>query len=193
LWSDVPEERKKAVGQGLNDYNLIEVKEGEKKRRIKVDDTNQWHKDELQWLKDEIAKAKVNNERVVVMTHHAPWMKGTSDPQFDESPINCAFSTDLSSLIDKPVTAWIFGHTVRVFLPSFSMRLSLITSFCLFSTIHRIRRLTAYLSFRINWVISCTMKRLDIELTLQLLVNSQTIHYVILIQSLEGNHNLWIT
>lgn len=51
---------------------------------------------------------------MVVMTHHAPSVHGTSHPMHDGSSIASAFVTDLDQdpvLTCKAVRAWVFGHT----------------------------------------------------------------------------------
>eukprot|EP01080_Neovahlkampfia_damariscottae_P000124 gene124-4370_t len=112
LWSNVPKENENKVSQSLNDYHMISIEEkGEKKRKLQVSDTNKFHKQELDFIKDEIKKAKENNEVVVVLTHHAPLIKGTSNPIYDGDAINCAFSTDLKDLLGHPIYLWAFGHT----------------------------------------------------------------------------------
>jgi hypothetical protein len=45
------------------------------------------------------------------VTHHAPLLRGTSDPAHEDGPLNCAFASDLRRLVRPPVSAWIHGHT----------------------------------------------------------------------------------
>eukprot|EP01102_Stenamoeba_stenopodia_P018115 TRINITY_DN6603_c0_g1_i2.p2 TRINITY_DN6603_c0_g1~~TRINITY_DN6603_c0_g1_i2.p2 ORF type:complete len:183 (-),score=30.88 TRINITY_DN6603_c0_g1_i2:15-563(-) len=112
LWSYVPDENAKEVSMCLNDYHVISiVQPNEKKRNLQVKDTVAFFQDELQYIKDQIEEAKRENQRVVVLTHHTPLMKGTSHPQYDGSSTNCAFSTDLSSILGPPIALWCFGHT----------------------------------------------------------------------------------
>jgi len=111
LWSNVPQQHAKDVASGLTDYKAIKIEDNGKTRAILVEDTNRWHQDELGWLKQEIAKAKTNGEKVVVMTHHAPLMKGTSDPRYEGGAIHSGFATDLKSCMEPPLVAWIYGHT----------------------------------------------------------------------------------
>eukprot|EP01027_Heterolobosea_sp_BB2_P016724 GEZU01023767.1.p1 GENE.GEZU01023767.1~~GEZU01023767.1.p1 ORF type:complete len:219 (-),score=29.90 GEZU01023767.1:177-833(-) len=112
LWSFVPEDRAQQVAGSLNDYHLIKIVEPDAPaRRITVADTMKWHQEDVAWLKNEIAKAKQNQEKVVILTHHAPSVNGTSAPEFDGSSQNCAFSSDLTEMMDDPVALWAFGHT----------------------------------------------------------------------------------
>lgn len=124
LWSFVPPANAKAVQAGLSDYSYITILDSttKQKRLITVDDTNAWFQDELAWLKQEIALAKQNKETVLVLTHHAPLLEGTSDPKFNGtaketqyllqgSPINSAFSSDLQYMLGGNIHTWAFGHT----------------------------------------------------------------------------------
>jgi predicted phosphohydrolase len=109
LWSHVPAQNAPDVQNGLNDYRLIKYSS----RALTVQDTVQFFNDEVAWLKREIQTARQKNEKVLIVTHHAPLKKGTSDPRYETSTIECAFTSDLSSMLGDPVKAWIYGHTVR--------------------------------------------------------------------------------
>jgi len=113
LWSFVSEEARETVQRGLSDYNAVSIIEGDNpKRRITVDDTNKWHKEDVQFLKEQIEIARTDNQVAVVLTHHAPLMKGTSHPRFEGQLLTQGFSTDLESLMGSPVAVWCYGHTV---------------------------------------------------------------------------------
>lgn len=61
-----------------------------------------------------IQAAESEGCQVVVMTHHAPSVHGTSHPMHDGSSIAAAFVTDLDQdpvLTCKAVRAWVSGHT----------------------------------------------------------------------------------
>ena len=119
LWSDIPVERQRDVWRSLNDYNLISVDDaadrtGAGARLATPADTVAMFEDELAWLESELARAKAAGENCVVLTHHTPSKRGTSAPQFEHSPINCAFSSSLEHLFREKGTTlhtWIFGHT----------------------------------------------------------------------------------
>jgi predicted phosphodiesterase len=113
LWSYVPPEKVLAVANGLNDYHQIYVKDPKtgESELLCVEQSVEWFQDELQWLKEQIALAKQNGERVAVFTHHAPLVRGTSHPRFDNSPINSGFSSDLEAMMGDPIDLWCFGHT----------------------------------------------------------------------------------
>ena len=102
LWSEVPPDSAD-VQCFIQDY-----------RRImwwSVGANNAAHLVERRWLDAEITLAEADGVRLVVVTHHAPLLKGTSRPEHEGGPLNCAFASDLRSLLRPPVCAWIHGHT----------------------------------------------------------------------------------
>ena len=103
LWSHVPAHREKDVGCFIADYRQIPG--------FTVRSNNEAHEAEVRWLDAEIARAEAEQTDLVVVTHHAP-RHGTSHPKNDGSPLNCAFSTDLTHLLNrKPIKLWVHGHT----------------------------------------------------------------------------------
>ena len=54
-------------------------------------------------------------KKVIVVTHHAPLIHGTSSPQYDNNAWSTAVSTDLISNERQrhigEVVCWIYGHT----------------------------------------------------------------------------------
>ncbi|KAK1225218.1 hypothetical protein PQX77_011898 [Marasmius sp. AFHP31] len=78
------------------------------------------HKQDLSFLKEEIRHIRTHEpeRRILVLTHHAPTVEGTSDPKFhsngSEDPMKSAFATEFSedpNVWGKPVVMWAFGHT----------------------------------------------------------------------------------
>jgi hypothetical protein len=77
-----------------------------------VGESNALHDVDVAWLRAEIASAEADGYRVLVVTHHAPSLVGTSHPKHAGGALNCAFATDLDALVGRDsVAAWIFGHT----------------------------------------------------------------------------------
>ena len=108
LQSRIPEDAKAVVQMKINDFKHIEG--------WTVNSHNSEHQRDVEWLQREIHK--IRNERnlpkrnVLVITHHAPTIQGTSKPSDLANPWSCAFSTDLlgdEALADTQV--WVFGHT----------------------------------------------------------------------------------
>ena len=51
-------------------------------RLLSVDDTRRVHREALQWLEAQLEDEETRTAaRVVVLTHHTPSMRGTSDPK----------------------------------------------------------------------------------------------------------------
>ncbi|CAF3750545.1 unnamed protein product [Rotaria socialis] len=91
----------------------VETKDGKstRKRRITVDDTNEWHTQQLVWLREEIEKARNNGEHVVIITHHAPCRHDTCSTEDEESDLMDAFVNDHDTDCVDPVRLWVYGHT----------------------------------------------------------------------------------
>jgi hypothetical protein len=120
LWSHVPPETASKIGRSLNDYNYISIvveKKAEnskiKKRRITVDDTNEWHAQQHAWLLQEIQKARENQEHVVVITHHAPSHRDTCSREDKEAGVEDSFVNDHDADCVDPVRLWVYRHTHR--------------------------------------------------------------------------------
>ncbi|KAL9645521.1 hypothetical protein ABK040_000586 [Willaertia magna] len=115
LWSDVPEDYEEETQSGINDYVYIKVEdENGVKRTLTVKDSNNLHKIDKEWLIEELKKAKENNEKVIVLTHHAPLLTGTSATKYQYSANRFAFATDLSEIIKEykdTIVLWGSGHT----------------------------------------------------------------------------------
>ncbi|KAJ4865490.1 calcineurin-like phosphoesterase domain-containing protein [Trichoderma breve] len=76
----------------------------------------QIHIEEAEWLRKEVAQLATqdqdNSRQIVIVTHHAPCLQGTSKPADTNSPWTPAFATDLVTKGNwGNVTCWIFGHT----------------------------------------------------------------------------------
>ena len=115
LWSNIPDHMLKTAKRSLNDYRLTyNHRPGESPRRLRADETTDMYQLNIGWIRSELAKARENGQKVVVLTHHTPSMQGTSHPRFDGSDISCCFSSDLRLLLEKEgpnLVAWACGHT----------------------------------------------------------------------------------
>lgn len=107
LWSQILEHQKYSVKGTLADFYQISNVDG---TSLSIQNYNDLHESDLSWLTNEISI--INSKRkILIITHHAPHMEGTSAPQFKNSSISSAFATDLSYLISDPVIAWCAGHS----------------------------------------------------------------------------------
>lgn len=108
LWSEIPQEAHDVVRSKITDYKKI--------TDWTVEKHNQAHSTDLSWLRDQISQlapeAEQGKRRLLVVTHHAPCIEGTSKPEYVTNPWTCAFATDLLDNEEwKVVKTWIFGHT----------------------------------------------------------------------------------
>lgn len=111
LWSKVPDEARDIVWLKIQDFQQIQG--------WTVDDHNGSHQSDLAWLLNETESIQSENKTqngkrsVLVVTHHAPSLQGTSSPQYANSPWSSAFATDILSQISKSsgIKCWVFGHT----------------------------------------------------------------------------------
>ena len=107
LWSSVPEASQDSVRLRVSDFQQISG--------WTIEKHNQLHAEDADWLREQVRQCngQPGNERdIVIATHHAPCLKGTSSPEHDASPVSSAFATELLATGSwKGVRAWIFGHT----------------------------------------------------------------------------------
>jgi len=91
----------------MNDFKLVQ--------NWTVEDYNSAHSEDVQWLTRQCARIREREpgRRVVVLTHHAPTIRGTSDSKYQGTLINAAFATELTThaIWGSPVSLWAFGHT----------------------------------------------------------------------------------
>ena len=74
------------------------------------------HHRDLQWLNTTVSDISRDepHRKVIILTHHAPAVEGTSAPQYVGGPTSSAFATELSGepcWNANAVTLWAFGHT----------------------------------------------------------------------------------
>lgn len=112
LWSRIPEDAREIVHAKIQDFKHIQD--------WSIDKHNAAHESDLAWLRQEVRAIQQENNQatkksearsIVVVTHHAPSLDGTSSPQHSENPWRSAFGTDVLSENWKGVKAWVFGHT----------------------------------------------------------------------------------
>ncbi|KAK0387333.1 hypothetical protein NLU13_5646 [Sarocladium strictum] len=109
LFSHVPEHSHESVSFGVNDFYHTQGWD--------VAAHNAAHARDLAWLNDEVAALEKTEQdvEIVIVTHWSPSRDPrASDLRHGQSPISCAFSTDLSGerCFASPRTKmWVFGHT----------------------------------------------------------------------------------
>lgn len=91
----------------LNDHRLINFGG----RLFDPEDARKMHQMARVWLASEIPSAKATADKVFVVTHHAPSIKGVAQ-QFRHSSLSAAFVSDLTAEIKAwAPDLWVFGHT----------------------------------------------------------------------------------
>jgi DNA repair exonuclease SbcCD nuclease subunit len=108
LWSWIPDEHLELVQRQINDYHSIFAEPG-----VKLTPTlsRDLYLKNVEWLQ-ETMRATDPEKPLVVITHHAPCVRHTSHPRFEDSPRTCAFASDLGqSLFPRRIDLWIAGHT----------------------------------------------------------------------------------
>ena len=108
LWSAIPPDAYDIVAHKVKDYKNIDG--------WSVDKHNELHASEAAWLREQVAQVSLprgeNTRRLLVATHHAPSVEGTSKPEHTGNPWTCAFATDLAGREGwENVRVWVFGHT----------------------------------------------------------------------------------
>lgn len=118
LWSHMPRAfaEQQAVGWRVSDYHRI--------RGWTVAANNAVHEEDAAWLHDCLRAMSNNSARnnnneqgppkrnVLVVTHHAPRVEGTSAPGYAGNPWAAAFTSEvLGRMPLDRVRAWVFGHT----------------------------------------------------------------------------------
>lgn len=109
LWSWIPPEQRKNIQNSMNDYRYIYVQDKKTKaiRNVTSDEIATLHLKNRKYIMKQIEKGKKKGSKVVVLTHHKPYLK----PNHDPSTYDSAYESDLLKLINKPVCVWGYGHT----------------------------------------------------------------------------------
>ena len=112
LWTDYaiygnPAAAMRHAQNGMNDHRVIFPSEVGKP--LTPEEALSWHKQSLFWLGE--ALRVPFDGRTVVVTHHLPHPKSIH-PRFARDPLNPAFCSDLSGLVENSGAAlWVHGHT----------------------------------------------------------------------------------
>ncbi|ESZ96456.1 Ser/Thr protein phosphatase superfamily protein [Sclerotinia borealis F-4128] len=115
LWSKIIDGARDAVQARVKDFGKI--------NSWSIDDHNAAHASDLEWLSGQVTDIQNQNRsramgeperKILIITHHAPLIHGTSNPKNINNPWSSAFATDLlegSGLNWGDVKVWVFGHT----------------------------------------------------------------------------------
>lgn len=111
LWSYISPLSEEVCKKFIADFTSI--------KSFTINQYNFYHDQDVKWLQSEIKKIIKKNpqDKMIVVTHHAPLIKGTSPHKYESDPMykitNCAFSSNQSRLLSLLPSGshWIYGHT----------------------------------------------------------------------------------
>ena len=107
LWSYIDKEHEMQCEMCVNDFKLIKWGEN----ILTAELFNNEHKRCLDFIKKALNESKAKTK--IIVTHHVPSSLLTAK-EFQNSPINVAFTVDLTDYIKKcGAKYWIFGHSHR--------------------------------------------------------------------------------
>lgn len=107
LWANIHPSAEEIITLRVSDYKLI--------KSWSVARQNACHAKDLAYLTDTLTTINTTSpERtVLVVTHHAPCVRGASRPEHESTPWKTAFCTNVLQGREfvKGVSCWMFGHT----------------------------------------------------------------------------------
>lgn len=105
LWSYLPEAIWKDAEENINDFKYIPDMSPGLYNRI--------HRSHLMWLQKQINSYSGNQkDKLIIVTHHAPSMTGTSLDRYKNDAFRYCYRSQLDHLISMPCNAlWVCGHT----------------------------------------------------------------------------------
>jgi predicted phosphodiesterase len=107
LWSWIPEDRRAAVQETMNDYQFIYTITNKKIKPLTSLEVATRHIKCYKYLKTQVLKAKKAGSKIIILTHHKPYLSPTHNPK----TLDVAYESDLTSLMVAPVVLWAYGHT----------------------------------------------------------------------------------
>jgi hypothetical protein len=113
LWTDFNKENPVSIANChncMNDYQVIKMSK-ESFKSISPYITLNTHKESVEFIKTSLTK--VANNRVVVVSHHAPSQKSVKPRYEHDYHVNGAYRSDLEYIMnDNPsIKLWVHGHT----------------------------------------------------------------------------------
>ncbi|KAG9253471.1 putative calcineurin-like phosphoesterase [Emericellopsis atlantica] len=110
LWSQIAAESADKIGMMVSDFKEIRGWSTTAHSAAHASDRS-WLQSKLRRIREEDA-GQAQPRDVIVVTHHAPLVKGTASPQHEGNVVSSAFATDLCVGEEwSSVKHWVFGHT----------------------------------------------------------------------------------
>lgn len=111
LWTDLNRNDPNTaytLSRGMNDYRVVQYRQGDIYRKLIPSDTRQIHDETLRFFRQVIGAS----EKCVVCTHHAPSTMSIGDKFKHDYHMNGGYASDLSEFIlDHPqIKVWFHGH-----------------------------------------------------------------------------------
>jgi predicted phosphodiesterase len=109
LWSYIPKEHQERIEGAMSDYQYIYVSDAKtnKIRSLKASDVTSMFNKNYRYIKGQIDKAAAGNYKVIIFTHHRPYI----DKTYDVNSHDPAYKSDCSAIVNPKVVAlWAFGH-----------------------------------------------------------------------------------
>ena len=124
LWTQIPAQKAKEIEKYMSDYSMIYVwsNKNKKCRKITYKDVNNWHKNHIAHIKQEINNSrklkkqkntKYNDVKTIILTHHKPFC---NKQELNNNVLSLAYESDQTNIMNsKYVDAWLYGHTHKHF------------------------------------------------------------------------------
>lgn len=107
LWAEIPPENGYITQRRVSDFHYI--RNG--KSRLSWERFNEEHKKCRNFIENAVKKSR--SDKIIVVTHHVPSFT-LMDEEFNGSPINGAFTSELGNFIaGSRIKYWIYGHSHR--------------------------------------------------------------------------------
>lgn len=108
LWTWIPEDRRKNITSEMNDYSYIYTADAKgNPRLITAEDVCNMHLKSVRYIKSQVVKAKKQGYKLIMLTHHKPYLSNNFDPATNMIAYEC----DMSTLFLPHIPLWAYGHT----------------------------------------------------------------------------------
>jgi len=109
LWSKIHPTEEYIIKSSISDYIKIYQDKDKTKGNITPQIINCFHQKHVNWLTSEIEKGKMDNQKLIIVTHHLPYFS-LIPTLYQFARNNSSFASDLSYLFQEPIVFWICGH-----------------------------------------------------------------------------------
>jgi len=107
LWSYIPEIDQKDIQNYMNDYSNIYINTESTIKRLLPMHTSAMFQHNYDFIKKKIKQAKKENRKVIIFTHHKPYIEAGYTIKTTDRP----YMSDCSGLFNDSIILWAYGHT----------------------------------------------------------------------------------